>query len=458
MSADSTKSNASAAVNAAIADWFEAVKLDIAPNREEFINRYPSIRDALQQFFENADKTHDDLVATESGSPGTFDPIPSDPQRKVLPIPSMVTMISIGEAKSAHNSVVTNTRYRELKHFNKGGLGDLYRAYDELLHRDTAVKMINDRAAAEPTLLTQFRVEAEITSRLDHPGVVPVYGFGEDSDGRPFYVMRLIEGQELSHAIREYHQSRENHPGGAETRRRLLTLLEHLASACKTIAYAHNAGIIHCDIKPANIMVGKYGETIVLDWGLAATFERTKTFLANHATMIRPVSSGDSSSGLRGGTYGYISPEQLTADRPIAPVSDVYSLGATLYEILTGKPPFDGHDRSVTEKIRRGQFPRPRQLLNSIPRRLEAICLKAMSLETSERYSTAQLLAQDLGNWIHDDEILALPDRWYNRVGRRVRRHRGIAATIGLATIVIAVTLAWIFHEEEWQRQSTALA
>ena len=449
-----TSSSEKNAFDAAIAEWFQAIKDGATPNSQEFLNRYPEIRTELQVFFQNftiIQSRISDAQAPQQGNSGSSTgsrPASSSPQ-------SIVTAVSLGNTDVSAGSVASNARYRELKLFNKGGLGDLYRAYDESLNRETAVKRVNDRAASEPALLTQFRIEAEITGRLDHPGVVPVYGYGEDAEHRPFYVMRLINGRELSAAIREYHVMRNAHPSSPETRRLLLTLLEHLISACKTVAYAHDVGIIHCDIKPANIMVGQYGETFVLDWGLASTFERTKTFMKNELDLLRPKSAGDSSANsLRGGTYGYISPEQLSSDEPITPTSDVYSLGATLYEILTGKPPFDGRDSQVRNKVRGGQFQRPHQVFHSIPRHLEAICLKAMSLAPSDRYSTATLLAGDLTSWMRDDELLVAPDRWYHRVARLARRHRGIAISAGVALLAISVAGAWMIRETDRFRYS----
>lgn len=441
-------------MDAAISEWFRAIRAGSEPSSQEFLTRYPEIRTELQAFFENftiIQSRIEEEMAEEEPKPAS-----SSGLRKASSSPqSIVTAISLGNTSVSAGSVASNARYRELKLFNKGGLGDLYRAYDESLNRETAVKRVNDRAASEPALLTQFRIEAEITGRLDHPGVVPVYGYGEDSEHRPFYVMRLINGRELAAAIREYHVTRSAHPNGPETRRLLLTLLEHLISACKTIAYAHDVGIIHCDIKPANIMVGQYGETFVLDWGLASTFERTKTFMKSELDLLRPKSAGDSSgNSLRGGTYGYISPEQLSADEPISPTSDVYSLGATLYEILTGKPPFDGRDSQVRDKVRSGEFPRPHQIVHSVPRNLEAICLKAMSLSPSARYSTATLLARDLTSWMRDDELMVVPDRWYHKVARLARRHRGIAISTGVAVLAIAVAAAWMIHETDRFRYS----
>jgi serine/threonine protein kinase len=339
------------------------------------------------------------------------------------------------------NAATTCTRYDHLRFFRRGGLGALYRAVDESLHREIVVKFMNEQCEKDPALIAQFKVEAEVTGRLDHPGIVPVYGIGQDWQGRPFYVMRLINGRELKQAIQEYHDSAESKWGGRQGRQALFNLLEHLVSACNTVAYAHHVGVIHCDLKPANIMIGKYGETFVLDWGLAANFERGTTFFSPNEPTMRPHSgTGSSSSGQRGGTFGYSSPEQLLSDGPIGPTSDVYSLGATLYEILTGQSPFNGRDPNVREQIRHGEFPLPRKLKPTVCPRLEAVCLKSMALSPQARYPTAKLLANDLANWMRDEEIEAAPDRWFDRISRFGRRHRGITAAffITLITVLIA--------------------
>jgi tetratricopeptide (TPR) repeat protein len=343
--------------------------------------------------------------------------------------------------RSGEGSTVTAAaRFRDLRLFRKGGLGALFRAHDESLHREAVVKFMNENCEHDPAMQTQFRVEAEITSRLDHPGIVPVYGSGEDWHGRPFYVMRLINGRELREPIQEYHQAGGPNQRSSKNRQMLFGLLEHLVSACNTIAYAHHAGIVHCDIKPANIMIGKYGETLVLDWGLASPFERSATFMQPGERTIRPNSlSNGSSSEQRGGTYGYISPEQLSSDAPLTPTSDVYSLGATLYEILVGRAPFCGRDRDVGEKIRLGQFPTPRSVQRYLPRGLEAICLKAMNLSPQERYPSAKHLAADLTNWMRDERIAALPDRWWNRAARWARHHWGLTVAVLLVAFATLV-------------------
>lgn len=385
--------------------------------REEYLERFPESIDWLDAFTESF--------------------------QLVAPFPAGSAAGAHRVARVAPTTAATSARFVDLRFFRAGGLGALYSARDEALHREVLVKFMNERCAAEPELIAQFQIEAEITSRLDHPGIVPVYGAGKDERGRPFYVMRLVHGRELTEAIREFHAPASARRAPLD-RVTLCVLLEHLANVCNTTAYAHHVGIIHCDLKPANIMIGKYGETFVLDWGLAASFERSSTFVVPGEATVRPRSGPSGShSGRRGGTYGYISPEQLAADGPIGPASDVYSLGATLYEILTGQPPFQGSDPDVREKIRLGRFAPPREREPALCPRLDAICRKALALDPLDRYATAKLLADDLMRWMRDEAIAARPDTSLERLARAARRHRVLTAALLASLVTILIALAW---------------
>ena len=225
-----------------------------------------------------------------------------------------------------------------------------------------------------------------MTGRLEHPGVVPVYGLGTSDKGRPFYAMRFVRGQSLKEAAESFHQA-DLDPGRdpAERTLALRQLLRRFIDVCNAIAYAHSRGVIHRDLKPANILLGPYGETLVVDWGLAKVVGRDDPTPRPAAEMtLRPESlsgSSDTQMGTAIGTPAYMSPEQSEGRlAQIGPASDIYSLGSTLYCIATGKPPLEeGSLDDMLLRLRRGEIDAPRQVNPRVPAALEAIILKAMA-------------------------------------------------------------------------------
>lgn len=337
--------------------------------------------------------------------------------------------------------VSANSHYTDLKFLARGGLGEVFVARELELNREVVLKFIQRRHLADPESGTRFNMEVEVTSHLEHPGVVPVHGFGQTADGRPFYAMRYIRGQTLQQAIDEYH--RQINLPASQRRLGLHRLLRHFCAACNTVAYAHNRGIVHCDIKPDNIMLGKFGETLVVDWGLALSVARDARARASGEPTLRPRSGSDlESSGSGAGTPPYMSPEQTPGSgMPIGPPSDVYSLGATLYRLLTGRMAFQGETpREIWEKVSRGQFPQPRELSPEVPPALEAICLKAMSLRPQDRYATALDLAADVEAWLADEPVSAYDEPRAEQLARWARRHRGgVLAMLAAVALIMAI-------------------
>lgn len=321
-------------------------------------------------------------------------------------------------------------RYEALRKHSEGGLSVVYHARDSELGRKVALKCIKSSAAGDPDACRRFHFEAEITGRLDHPSIVPVYGLGRDDADRPFYAMRFIHGATLGQKLDELHA-----PGGADLRFNNVEfrrLLRSVIAVCEVVAYAHSRDVIHCDIKPGNIIVGPYGETLLLDWGLAREIvpgeassdsEDTVDHVPGMASAGK-VGRSRANRGQVSGTPAYMAPEQARGDwQLVGPASDIFSLGATLYVLLTGKRAYTGTTSSeVAERARLGDFPSPRSVNASIPAALEGICRKAMAKEPGDRYASALDLASDIERWLADEPVSAHREPFSARARRWLRR------------------------------------
>ena len=338
-------------------------------------------------------------------------------------------------------------RFRILRPHAKGGLGQVSVAEDTELHREVALKELQDRFRRDDASRARFVMEGEVTGQLEHPGIVPVYSLGKTATGSPFYVMRLIRGDSLKDAISRLHQPTGRTVDPAEKRQLLHKLVRRLVDVCNAIEYAHSRGVLHRDLKPGNIMLGKYGETLVVDWGLAKPIGRKGHHDRSEEATVMP-SSGDGSSetgmGTVVGTLAYMSPEQADGNLVmLGPESDVYCLGATLYHILTGRPPVE---KAPTEEmlaaIRTGRISRPTSIDPSIPKALEAIALKALALRREDRYPTAAGLGADLELWLADEPVSVYREPWSLRAVRWVKRHRTLSASVASSTTLAAIALA----------------
>jgi eukaryotic-like serine/threonine-protein kinase len=268
--------------------------------------------------------------------------------------------------------------------------------------------------------------------------------------------MRFIKGGSLKEAIDHFHSLRslqspsplvgEGQGGGTGGSRDLeqRKLLRRFLDVCNAIDYAHSRGVIHRDLKPANIILGKHGETLVVDWRLAKMVGRADPSVGEQT--IAPSSSGSSETlpGSALGTPAYMSPEQAGGDLDrLGPRSDVYSLGATLYCLLTGKPPFDGDDiGEILRKVQAGDVRAPREIDPSLDKALEAVCLKAMATKAADRYASCRALADDVERWAADEPVTAYREPLSRRARRWAKRNRTIVATAAVALVAGVVGLS----------------
>jgi serine/threonine protein kinase/Flp pilus assembly protein TadD len=363
------------------------------------------------------------------------------------------------EVSATESAVLGDDRYRVLRSHAQGGLGEVFVAEDRELNREVALKEIRSEYARDKDFADRFLLEAQVTGHLEHPGIVPVYGAGHHSDGRPYYAMRFIHGESFDKAISQFHGGTEE--GEADSPERSVAfrqLLGRFVDVCQAAAYAHSKGVIHRDLKPGNVMLGRFGETLIVDWGLARVLDNPERNGDSKGSWVRPTVGPASATraGSALGTPAYMSPEQAAGDRDrVGPASDVYSLGAMLYEILTGKPSFDGNLVDVLDRIQRGKFSRPREVTSDVPAALEAVCLKAMATDPADRYADAQEIARDVESWLADEPPSAWREPLRARAARWIRKHQRLTAvTLTLAFVaVIAAAAAGMWYQNARAQQ-----
>lgn len=291
-------------------------------------------------------------------------------------------------------------RYRLTRVHATGGIGRVWLARDSELGRDVALKELRQERSEQITLATRFLQEARITSQLEHPGIVPVYELARWSDNQPFYTMRFVKGRTLSEAARAFHRKRRT---GQTDMLDLVDLLNALVTACNTIAYAHSRQVVHRDLKGQNVVLGDFGEVLVLDWGLAKVLTRQEPDenLSRAADQQRGIDLELTMDGQTLGTPSYMAPEQAEGRSDLIGYrTDIYGLGAILYEILTGQPPFvDTDTKAVLDQVRSSPPIPPHQLWPDVPAALEAICLRALAKRPADRYSSATELSREIQSW-----------------------------------------------------------
>jgi serine/threonine protein kinase len=362
----------------------------------------------------------------------------------------------------------SDNRFRILRPHAQGGLGIVYVGEDNALRREVAIKQIRSDRPESTENRTKFLREAEVTGRLEHPGIIPVYALGTDRDGKPFYVMRLVRGLDLRSEIQNFYASRSRSKSSLDGPE-LRSLLRRFLDICNAIEYAHFRGVLHRDLKPGNIMLGKHGETLVVDWGLAKVVDRLTTPKGTDETHdefdhLTTDSWSDSNTayGSIVGTPAYSPPEQLRGQiEKLGPASDTYSLGAILYEILTGRPPHSGSKlEEVLDEISNRRIISPSVLNPYAPKPLSAVCLKALSPEISDRFPSASELKNEVERFLNNEAVKSYSEplsEYWIRIARK--NPTLVASMVGAALILLVGTtgfslISQMYSRELAQRQS----
>ena len=297
-------------------------------------------------------------------------------------------------------------RYELRDELARGGVGVIHLAHDRELMRTLVVKTLIEGSNVSDYVLKKFVEEAQVTAQLEHPNIVPVHDFGYFSGGEVFFTMKLVQGRTLKDIIKRL-KAGDAETTEAYSRTRLLTVFQQV---CMAIGFAHSRGVVHRDIKPSNVMIGDYGETLVLDWGVAKVLGREEEAPEDRVSTSRSQSEDATMMGLVTGTPAYMPPEQAAGkvDR-VDERSDIYALGAMLYEILTYRPPFRGRTFKDTLKAVITQAPVPpaqRAPEHHIPARLEEICLRCLRKRPRERYQTVREILDALERYLAGVEDL----------------------------------------------------
>lgn len=396
----------------------------------------------------------------------------------------------------------TEPRYRIEKRIGRGQFGEVYLAFDRTLSRHVALKIMRSEWVLDPNARRRFRREVEVIGRLTHPGIIPIYDYGHFTNGEPYYAMRYVEAVEsLASRIRHAYRNAASddtasefpHAEGQEAVREecvdavsetskkqgfrgwlaqrferdqgsessspdppepmeIRYLLEKFLALIDAVAYAHENGIIHRDIKPEHLILGSFGESFLVDWGMALVADqKPETDSDENGSAFGSFSESafenlSNRPGAFAGTPQYCSPEQALG-LPCNRACDIYSLGATLYHIMTGRPArIVSPDRPcLIEAARKNDFDPPRFVMPGLDKAIEQVILKAMHGKPQRRYASARALGDDVRRWMADEPVRAWKEPWPRRAGRIIRRKRRAVMIGGLATIVILAIASRLF-------------
>ena len=315
--------------------------------------------------------------------------------------------------------------YELLEEVGRGGQGVVFRARQKSLNRIVALKVISLGQWASKAHVKRFRREAEAAASLDHPSIVPIHEVGE-RDGSCYFSMQFIEGGQLDEVVRRVPMS-------------IRQAAEVIAKVARTVHYAHEHGILHRDIKPGNILLDQKGEPHLTDFGLARLLD-TQSSVTRTIDVL--------------GTPSYMAPEQAAGETiKLSKATDVYGVGAALYQLLTGQPPFAGGTTYETIRLLRDTEPRQPRVLNpKIDRDLSTVCLKCLEKDPQRRYASALTLAEDLEHWLKHEPIQAKPSGFFTHSRKWVQRKPAIAAVVTLS-FALAAVLGWNIWKNELLRR-----
>jgi len=348
-------------------------------------------------------------------------------------------------------------RYEWQEEFARGGLGAVWLVRDSNLEWQVAVKELLPTWLRSKSAVERFLTEAQVTGQLEHPGIVPVYDAGTKADGCPFDSMKLLDGSPFSDVISEIHERIAAGPDREVEFRRLLSIF---VGVCHAIEYAHQRRVLHRDLKPQNVVVGNFGEAIVVDWGLAKVLndkgttdepdensesasvspeDAATTLLTGVVRRSVPDTAGQTLAGTVMGTLAYMPPEQARGElTELDHRADIFSLGAILFQLLTGRPPLKGNNLDeLLSAAREGRYPDPRSIKQDISLALNAVCQKAMSAAPTDRYQSARELSEEVDRWLAFEPVLAWPEPWTVRAQRWIRKHKSLVGSVAGALVTI---------------------
>jgi eukaryotic-like serine/threonine-protein kinase len=396
-------------LNEVLAAYLEAVESGKQPDQQEWLARHPDLASELIEFFANQERMADVAAPLKAGAAAEIPLTKEDP---TLPLES-----------SATNGPPPGTKvryfgdYELLEEIARGGMGVVYKARQVSLNRIVALKMILAGQLASEADLQRFHAEAEAAANLDHPNIVPLYEVGEHG-GQHYFSMKLVEGLSLAQDLEDRARQKVTRASQREAGRTL-------AKVARAVHHAHQRGILHRDLKPGNILLDANREPYVTDFGLAKRADAVQAQTRTGAVM---------------GTPAYMAPEQARGEKGLSVAADVYSLGAVLYELLTGRPPFRAETPLDTVlQVLEKEPERPRARDAGIDRDLETVCLKCLEKDPARRYGSAEALAEDLERWLAGVPITARP---VSRLGRTWRWARRNPLVVGFTAVVVLVACA----------------